>query len=274
MLQSLQRLREGRLLWPTLAALAGLAVLIGLGTWQMERKRWKEDLIARIAAGIKAEPVPISPVDPGVLARAKSPAGEDMIVLPSEYMHVAVRGRFHHDKEQYLYAPTPEGLGWHVFTPLELAAEPERLVWINRGFVPDARKAPAVRPEGQVPGEVEVRGLVRKPPAKGLFTPENDASHNLWHWPDLAAMTRAAFQNVAPPGPGGPGQSAQPAKAWPIFIEADAQPAPPGGLPKGGVTRLDLPNRHLEYALTWYGLAATLAGVYLAFAISRLRTSA
>jgi hypothetical protein len=198
----------------------------------MERKRWKEDLIARIAAGIKAEPVPISPVDPGVLAKAKSPAGEDMIVLPSEYMHVAVRGRFHHDKEQYLYAPTPEGLGWHVFTPLELAAEPERLVWINRGFVPDARKAPAVRPEGQVPGEVEVRGLVRKPPAKGLFTPENDASHNLWHWPDLAAMTRAAFQNVAPPGPGGPGQSAQPAKAWPIFIEADAQPAPPGGLPK------------------------------------------
>ena len=47
--------------------------------------------------------------------------------------------------------------------------------------------------------------------------------------------------------------------------------SPPGGLPRGGVTRLDLPNRHLEYALTWYGLALTLIGVYGAFAASRLR---
>ena len=50
MSQTLQRLRKARLLLPTMAALAGLAVLIGLGTWQMERKRWKEGLIAQIAA--------------------------------------------------------------------------------------------------------------------------------------------------------------------------------------------------------------------------------
>ena len=59
----------------------------------------------------------------------------------------------------------------------------------------------------------------------------------------------------------------------PSAIDADAEPEPPGGLPKGGVTRVALPNRHLEYALTWYGLALTLIGVYLAFAISRLRAS-
>jgi surfeit locus 1 family protein len=59
----------------------------------------------------------------------------------------------------------------------------------------------------------------------------------------------------------------------PRVIEADAKPEPPGGLPRGGVTRLDLPNRHLEYALTWYGLAAALAGVYLSFVVSRLRAA-
>jgi surfeit locus 1 family protein len=267
----LQRLRRSGLLWPTLAALAGLAVLIGLGTWQMERRRWKENLIAKIAAGVKAEPILISPLDPVLQSQVKDraagvPANEsDVVVLTSEYTHVAVRGRFHHDKEQYLYAPTPEGLGWHVYTPLELASQ--QAVWVNRGFVPDARKAPATRLEGQVPGEVKVHGLVRKPPAKGLFTPANDVSHNLWYWPDVAAMTAAAFPDGLESRPGG----RQKAKAWPVVIEADARPEPPGGLPRGGVTRLELPNRHLEYALTWYGLAATLAGVYLAFAISRLR---
>jgi surfeit locus 1 family protein len=59
----------------------------------------------------------------------------------------------------------------------------------------------------------------------------------------------------------------------PLVIDADGQPEPPGGLPKGGVTRLQLPNRHLEYAVTWYGLALTLIGVYLAFAISRWRAA-
>jgi surfeit locus 1 family protein len=258
-------------LGPTLAAVAGLAVLIGLGTWQMERKRWKEELIARIAAGVKAEPVLISPIDPALLPPAleKTARGnQSVVVLTSEYTHVAVRGRFHHDKEQYLYAPTPAGLGWHVYTPIELSSQ--RVVWVNRGFVPDARKAPATRPEGQVPGEVEVRGLTRQPPGKGLFTPANDATRNLWYWPDVAAMTAAAFPDAPRPSPGSP----QAAKFWPIVIEADARPEPPGGLPRGGVTRLELPNRHLEYALTWYGLAATLVGVYLAFAISRLRAAA
>jgi surfeit locus 1 family protein len=83
-------------------------------------------------------------------------------------------------------------------------------------------------------------------------------------------MTASAFRQGPHGAPGGP----QTATALPFAIDADARPEPPGGLPRGGVTRLELPNRHLEYALTWYGLAATLAGVYLAFAVSRLRSSA
>jgi surfeit locus 1 family protein len=252
----LKRLRQARLVWPTLAALAGFAVLVGLGTWQIERKRWKDGLIARITAGVNADPVPLASV-------TGSAVGKDR-----EYTHVSVFGRFHHDKERYLYAPTPAGQGWHVYTPLETAEG--ALVWINRGLVPDMRKAPGMRSKGQTAGEVEVRGLVRFPPASpGLFAAQNDPTHNIWYWPDLAAMTASAFAGSSGDGPTGP----HAARALPLVVEADAKPAPPGGLPRGGVTRLDLPNRHLEYALTWYGLAATLIGVYLAFSISRLRTA-
>jgi surfeit locus 1 family protein len=268
----LQRLRQAGLIWPTLAALLGLAVLIGLGTWQVERKRWKEDLLAKVAERVHARPVSLvsllQQADASLREHQPARRGPTVGALPMgdiEYVHVIARGRFHHDKEQYLYAPVPAGLGWHVYTPLEMAGG--RVVWINRGFVPDGRKAPATRPEGQVTGEVEVSGLVRLAVHKGLFTPPNDASGNLWYWPDVGAMTAAAFPDGPQKGPGGP----QRREALPLVIEADARPAPPGGLPRGGVTRLDLPNRHLEYALTWYALAVTLIGVYLAFAVNRLR---
>ena len=269
----LQRLRQAGLIWPTLAALAGLAVLIGLGTWQLERKRWKEDLLAKIAEGAKAEPAAFPPVvgeagpAPAILVVKEEEARAFLERWLPEYRHVRVRGRFLHDREQYLYAPTPAGPGWHVYTPLQTTSG--QMVWINRGLVPDARKAPATRPGGQVSGEVEVRGLVRYPMLKGLFTPANDPSRNLWYWPDIPAMTAAAFEDALQKAPGRPPA----AMAWPVVIEADARPEAPGGLPRGGVTRLALPNRHLEYALTWYGLALTLIGVYLAFAVNRLRAS-
>ena len=241
----LSKLRQAKLVWPTVAALAALGVLLGLGTWQLERKRWKEDLLAKIADRVASDPRPV--------ARAAELGGD------IEYMHVSALGRFFHDKERYLYSPAPSGLAWHVYTPLETA--PGRIVWVNRGVVPDASKAPATRSAGQVAGESQVRGLVRVPQKKTLFTPQNDAAGNLWYWADIPALTASAF-------PQGSAVS-----ALPFILEADAQPLPPGGLPKGGVTRIALSNRHLEYAVTWYGIALTLVGVYLAFAINRLRGS-
>jgi surfeit locus 1 family protein len=243
----LDRLRQAKLVWPTVAALAAFAVLLGLGTWQLERKRWKEGLLAKIADRVASEPRPVA------MAVELARRGDDI-----EYMHVSARGRFHHDKERYLYAPAPGGLGWHVYTPLETALG--RIVWINRGLVPDASKAPATRSAGQVPGETDVRGVVRVPPGKTLFTPQNDVAGNLWYWADIPALTASAFP-----------QASAAASAMPFIVEADAQPLPPGGLPKGGVTRIALSNRHLEYAVTWYGIALTLVGVYLAFAVNRLR---
>jgi surfeit locus 1 family protein len=254
----LQRLHKAGLIWPTVAAFAGLVVLIGLGTWQMERKRWKEDLIAKIADRARADPITL-------FSKKHEGPWQSFTKGDLEYLHVAETGRFHHDKERYLYAPTPAGVGWHVYTPLELLSG--HVMWVNRGWVPDARKVPETRADGQLPGEVEVRGLVRLQTRPGWFTPQNDPARNLWYWPDIAAMTASAFPEGSQKAPGGP----QRPVSLPLVLEADAQPEPPGGLPRGGVTRLELPNRHLEYALTWYGLAATLIGVYLTFSFSRLR---
>jgi surfeit locus 1 family protein len=240
----LQRWIDARLGWPTAFAVLGLAVLCGLGTWQLQRKAWKEGIVARIEARVTAPPVPLAEI-----AKRIGP-GADI-----EYTHVTATGRFHHDKERYVYAPGKSGLEWHVLTPLETTLG--QIVWVNRGSVPDAKRAPDTRPQGQVAGPVTVTGLLRQPQA-ATFTPQNDVARNIWHWADIPGLTRSAFPD---------GDVA----ALPIVVERDATPVPPGGLPQGGVTRLAIPNRHLEYAVTWYGLALTLVGVFAAFAWKRLR---
>jgi surfeit locus 1 family protein len=240
-----QRLRQARLVWASIAVLVGLVGLVGLGLWQLERLAWKEALLARLTARVGAAPVSLAAVE------RQWRADGDV-----EYLHALARGRFHHDRERYLYAPQPAGLGWHVYTPLEIS--PGRILWVNRGWVDDAHKEPQRRVLGQVAGETEVRGLIRRPLAPGMFTPANDATGNLWYWPDLDQMTTSAFGAPAP-------------DSLPFRLEVDQQPSPPGGLPRGGVTRLDLPNRHLQYALTWFALALTLIAVYFVFARHRLR---
>jgi surfeit locus 1 family protein len=238
-----QRLRHARLVSASLAAATVFCLLLGLGVWQLQRLTWKEALLARLATRVAAEPMPLTAVE------RQWQANRDV-----EYLHAVARGRFHYDKERYLYAPQPGGLGWHVYAPLEIA--PGRLLWVNRGWVDDPHKAPQQRRQGQIGGETEVKGLIRRAAPPGSFTPSNDVAGNLWYWPDLAQMTASAF----PPG----------FDNLPFRLEADREPAPPGGLPQGGVTRLDLPNHHLQYAATWFALALTLIAVYFAFVRHRL----
>ncbi len=240
----MQRLRSAGLLWPLVLVLPALLILLGLGTWQMQRKAWKEGLIAQINARVHAPPV--------ALEDAEKQTAEN-----HEYARVKARGTFRHEAEQLLWEPDPRlGPGYHVYTPLRLVDG--RFILINRGYVTEALKVPAARAEGQVAGEVEITGLLREPPARGMFSPDRDAKTGVWYWRDLDGMTRAALGSQAD-------------KAVPLFLDAEAAPANPGGWPQGGTTRLTLPNRHLEYALTWYGLAATLVAVLIAFLVSRQR---
>jgi surfeit locus 1 family protein len=245
----LTRWRLAGLVWPSVLSLVGLAVLVGLGTWQLARKAWKEELLAQIAARARATPVPLSE------ALRRWQENGDV-----EYLHVRVAGRFRHDREQHVFAVEDRlGPGFHVYTPLE-TPDGKYLALINRGFVPATIRDAAKRAGGQRQGEVVVTGLARRPSPRGWFVPASDPEHNVYFWPDYPNLLAGARE----PGRGDPAPV-------PFFIDADAEPANPGGLPKGGVTRLALPNRHLEYALTWYGLALTLAGVFAAFALSRLQ---
>ena len=120
---------------------------------------------------------------------------------------------------------------------------------VNRGFVPLDRMDAATRREGQVAGIVTVTGLLRLPEERSWFTPADDPARGIWQERDPAAIAKAYGL----------------ARAAPFFIDADASPNP-GGLPQGGETKLVFPNRHLEYAITWFGLAFALLAVFVAFA--------
>lgn len=235
------------MLWPAVLTLAALPILIGLGVWQLDRLAWKEELIAAINEGLGQRPVPL-----------EQPADAWKELAGKEYRPVSVVGRFRHGDERFVFATAGREMGWHVYTPLE--TEGGNLLLVNRGFVPDRLKDPGSRTAGQPEGQVTVQGLVRKPGVEGWFDPEADTARNAFYWRDLGGMTASL-----------PAEEDR-ARVLPLFVDAAAEPANPGGWPKGGVTRLDIPNRHLEYALTWFGLAATLIAVFAAFAWTRLRS--
>jgi surfeit locus 1 family protein len=236
--------------WKTLAvpgafALAALAVLIGLGVWQLKRLQWKNALIAQVAARMSAP-----------AARLPSESEWKNIGAGDEYRRVTAVGTFRHDREALLYTVEPEerrpgGPGYLVLTPLVLADG--SAVIVTRGFVPLDRKDAATRRQGQVAGRVSVTGLLRLPEEKRWFTPANDAAKGAWYRRDPAEIAAALGL----------------ARAAPFVIDADAAPNP-GGLPAGGRTHLAFPNNHLQYAFTWFGLALTLVGVFAVFAWQRL----
>jgi surfeit locus 1 family protein len=120
---------------------------------------------------------------------------------------------------------------------------------VNRGFVPDDRKDAKSRADGQISGPVEIIGALRWPDTRYWFTPNDDATHNLWFNRDPHAIAAAkGLGDVAP-----------------FFVEMEA-PVPPGGLPIPGKIVVNLPDNHLQYAITWYGLAAALVGVFAVWA--------
>jgi surfeit locus 1 family protein len=246
---SASRLHKGRsLIVPGLAALAVLAILIGLGTWQLQRKAWKEDLIAQIETRAYGEPGDILPESEWPAWRADQ----------DEFRKVRVTGSFLHAFEAPVYglargerqgAPIQ---GYYLITPLKIGSG--AIVMVNRGFVPTDLRDPGTRPKSQPTGEVTITGLIRAPEARNSFTPDDDPARNQWFARDPQAM--AAARNLE--------------RVAPFLIDADASPNP-GGWPRGGQTPLTLPNSHLQYVITWYGLALTLIGVFTAFAWRRLK---
>lgn len=229
----------GPFFWITVAV--AFVVLVGLGTWQMQRRDWKNGLIERIEARAHGEPISLS--------RAKELWTRERDV---EYYRVLLVGRFLHDRERHVYTVEDGKAGWRVVTPLRTASD---LVLVDRGFVPDALKDPATRKDGQIEDTVELTGFARGPIAPGWFTPAADPVRNQWFVRDVPSMAASLPSDASAP-------------LAPFVVEAQASDVP-GGWPRGGLTRLMVANRHLEYALTWYALAAAL--LVIVFALTRGR---
>nr|WP_238858290.1 SURF1 family protein [Faunimonas pinastri] len=207
------------------------AAFIALGTWQIERRAWKLDLIARTNERVAAPAASLPPPSDWPAVTAERDA----------YRHVRASGAFLNDRETLVQAVTEKGSGFWVLTPLQTADG--TTVLINRGFVPPERRDPATRAQGQIAGPVTVTGLLRVTEPKGAFLRSNDPKGDRWYSRDVAAIaTSRGLDRVAP-----------------FFIDADATPNP-GGYPVGGLTVIAFHNSHLVYVFTWYALALMVVG--------------
>ena len=217
----------------TLLVLPMFALLVGLGVWQLERLQWKGNLIAQIQHNMRAPAISLEQALNLGFARA-------------QYRRVAVTGMFDNAKENYLYTTGPRGRPvFHVLTPLTLASG--GAVIIDRGYVPVSLRDPALRPVSEPPGPISLVGILRTPDKPGVFTPSPDLRDRVWFARDVEAMAKRDHLRLAAP----------------VVLEAVATSGQTW--PRGGQTRIDLPNDHLQYALTWFLLAAALAVVYIAW---------
>ena len=215
------------------------ASLVALGVWQLDRLQWKLALIAEVNRNLAAAPISLD----------RALALGDAV----QYRRVALDGYFENAGEVYAFATGNSGEPvYHVLTPF--VTEDGRRLLVDRGYVPRDRLDPATRRNGLLQGARHVVGVWRVPDAPGAFTPAPDMAHRIWYARDLAGIAKAAGI----------------AFSAPAIVEADATPNP-GGWPKGGQTRVTFRNEHLQYAITWFALAAALLLVYFAYHRSRGR---
>ncbi|MGO4736303.1 SURF1 family protein [Bosea sp. 2KB_26] len=204
-------------------------IFAGLGIWQMQRRAWKLDLIARVEARIHAPP-----------AAAPGPAEWGRLGAADEYRRVALRGRYLAVPEMLTMAVTERGPGFWVLAAFRTDAG--FTVLVNRGFLPEERRGPDER--RKVAGEAASPiGLLRLSEPGGGFLRANDPAAGRWYSRDVVQIAQAQ----------GVGEVA------PYFVDADAV-SEPGPLPQGGMTQVSFRNTHLVYALTWFCLALMSAG--------------
>ena len=242
-----RRKRKSGVLDATVSALVGVAILGGLGIWQLDRKIWKENLIATLNTRLGRAPEDLPPRDSWPRLRQD---GE-------EFRRVAFPAEFIDGEEALVYTagsplrPDVKGPGYWVFAPARLAGG--SIVLVNRGFVPADHKDPAMRADGTPRGIVDLVGVMRWPETRDSFTPADDPKQNVWYLRDSNAI--ATFKKWV--------------TAAPFYIDQEA-PTPAGAWPKPGKLEVHLPDNHLQYAITWFGLALALAGVYVAWLARRL----
>lgn len=226
----------------TIATLVALAILAGLGSWQLQRLAWKEKLIARVEALRNAPPRPLEPTLDALADGRDADFTRVRVTCPGLARAAYLE----------LYALKDGQAGSRLISACAVSARAYRTVLVDRGFVRDVISArPPVDPTDAAP--VEITGVLRTPEAATFMTPKNQAGANRWFSRDVAAMAQAL-------------NAPQPA---PVFLFAETSSNPEWRALQPAPLPSRISNRHLEYALTWFGLAAALAGVYAAVLVRR-----
>lgn len=221
-------------LWMTICSVIALVLLIALGSWQLYRMQWKAELIAEFEARAQATPQSIAEISAD---------------NPLRYQRVRVEGTWLHQHEVQLIGRTFEGTaGYHVITPILL--DDGRMLLINRGWVSQKYRMPDSRPSTLVSDKVAFEGIIRLPAQKGYFVPENDLEKNDWFTLNIAdiAHHRTLDDNLIT-----------------TFTVDALRNGETNRLPIGAAVDIAIPNNHWQYAITWYGLALGLIGVYIAW---------
>jgi surfeit locus 1 family protein len=212
-----------RLLLPFAFGLIGTAVLIGLGTWQVQRLAWKTGIIATIEARLATDPVGLPP--------APDPEAD-------RFRLVRVAGAFQPGELHVYTSAPPRGVGYRVIAPFETADG--RRILVDRGFVPIGDKD-ATRPLGSA----TIEGALVWPDETDRFTSPPDREKNIWFARDVALMSAALDTE-------------------PVMVAAASASGP--GAPMPLPVTVNIVNNHLEYAVTWFGLAtvwAVMTGFWL-----------
>lgn len=217
-------------LWPTLGTIPILIALLLLGQWQVERLNWKLGLIEQIELRATKEAVSL-PAD-----------YSNLTIL--EYVNVSVTGVFNNFQEMTHYSVGPNGeAGYDLYTPF--VTDKGRIIIVNRGWVMENMKNKDIRPDTIIEGVVTIEGLLRKPSEKLWYGPNNEPENNIWFYGDIEGMAKA--QEIS--------------EVYPMFLYASKVDGD-NGFPVAGRTELNIINNHLDYALTWFGLAIVLVGIY------------
>jgi len=222
-------------LWATIAAAVGLAVLLGLGSWQLDRRVEKQQLLQVRSLQVNAPVIGLADI------------GADAELDALEYRPIRLEGRFDGSRSAKLLSRTRDGrAGFHVIALL--VTENGMTVLVDRGWVPvEGGIAPAPT------GVVGIEGYVRRFETPGRFTPDNDPGTGSWFYLDQEQIASALnLKTVAP-----------------FYVQQAPGAAPPEAYPAGGVPNIALRNPHLQYALTWYALAIVLAVIYVVFHVRR-----
>ena len=214
--------------WATFFTLAGLCVLIALGTWQLQRLEWKEGLLHKIESRSAEEFTAFKTAD---------------FVPENEFSKGEITGRFLNDKEFLITPRTHDGKpGMHVITPFQMQGS-STVILVNRGWTAlDQTFEPANS------SIVDVAGMVRTVPEPNIFTPNNTPEQDSWYWVDLEAVKIAKdIQNLAPV----------------MLYEIDLTEGAHGTIyPDPNALQIHLNNNHLQYAFFWFAMAGVLLIVY------------